>query len=103
MWSRNLSFYNGNFAKHKKDTFDYIVTTTELDLDTKTPVIFMDEVFDREYIQKKFENIKYLSDAGRNIRRGIDSLFMNLLDEKDSFSWIRNIHMMKTFVLWQKH
>lgn len=78
-------FYNGNFAEHKKDTFDYIVTTTELDLDTKTPVIFMDEVFDREYIQKKFENIKYLSDAGRNIRRGIDSLFMNLLDEKRFF------------------
>lgn len=78
-------FYNGNFAENRKNAFDYIVTTTELNIDTKTPVIFMDEVFDREYIQKKFENIRYLAEAGRNIRRGIDSLFMNLLDENTFF------------------
>ena len=51
----------------------------------KTPVIFMDEVFDREYIQRKFENMRYLSEAGRTIRKGIDSLFMNLLDETRFF------------------
>ena len=53
--------------------------------DTKTPVVFMDEVFDREYIQRKFENMRYLSEAGRTIRKGIDSLFMNLLDETRFF------------------
>lgn len=45
----------------------------------------MDEVFDREYIQRKFENMRYLSEAGRTIRKGIDSLFMNLLDETRFF------------------
>ena len=45
----------------------------------------MDEVFDREYIQRKFENIRYLSEAGHSIRKGIDSLFMNLLDETRFF------------------
>lgn len=78
-------FYNGQFEDYRKNDFDYIVTTANLDLDTKTPVIYMDEVFDREYIQKKFENIKYLADAGREIRKGIDSLFMNLLDESRFF------------------
>lgn len=78
-------FYNGNFENHKKNAFDYIVTTTELNLDTKTPIIFMEEVFDKEYIQRKFENMRYLSDAGRTIRRGIDSLFLNLLDENHFF------------------
>ena len=41
--------------------------------------------FDREYIQRKFENMRYLSEAGRTIRKGIDSLFMNLLDETRFF------------------
>ena len=80
-----FEFFYGEFDEQKKDTFDYIVTTTELDIDTKTPVIFMDEVFDRAYIQRKFENIRYLSEAGRSIRKGIDSLFMNLLDETRFF------------------
>lgn len=77
-------FYE-EFDESKKDTFDYIVTTTPLHIDTETPVVFMDEVFDREYIQRKFENIRYLSEAGRSIRKGIDSLFMNLLDESRFF------------------
>lgn len=80
-----FEFFYGTFDEQKKDAFDYIVTTTELDIDTETPVIFMDEVFDREYIQRKFENIRYLSEAGRSIRKGIDSLFMNLLDETRFF------------------
>lgn len=76
-----FEFFYAEFDEQKKDTFDYIVTTMELDIDTQTPVIFMDEVFDREYIQRKFENIRYLSEAGRSIRKGNCSLFMNLLDE----------------------
>ena len=76
-----FEFFYGEFDEEKKDTYDYIVTTTQLHIDTNTPIIFMDEVFDREYIQRKFENIRYLMDAGRSIRKGIDSLFMNLLDE----------------------
>lgn len=80
-----FEFFYAEFDEQKKDTFDYIVTTMELDIDTQTPVIFMDEVFDREYIQRKFENIRYLSEAGRSIRKGIDSLFMNLLDETRFF------------------
>lgn len=78
-------FYNGKFEENKRHPFDYIITTTELEIDTETPVIFMDEVFKKEYIQRKIENIKYLSEAGRTIRRGIDSLFMNLLDEHRFF------------------
>ena len=80
-----FEFFYGIFDENLKDDFDYIVTTTELHMDTKTPVIFMDEVFDREYIQRKFENMRYLSEAGRTIRKGIDSLFMNLLDETRFF------------------
>lgn len=80
-----FEFFYGIFDEKRKDDFDYIVTTTELHMDTKTPVIFMDEVFDREYIQRKFENMRYLSEAGRTIRKGIDSLFMNLLDETRFF------------------
>ena len=80
-----FEFFYGIFDENRKDDFDYIVTTTELHMDTKTPVIFMDEVFDREYIQRKFENMRYLSEAGRTIRKGIDSLFMNLLDETRFF------------------
>ena len=80
-----FEFFYGKFDEQKKDDFDYIVTTTELDIETKTPVIFMDEVFDRDYIQRKFENIRYLTEAGRSIRKGIDSLFMNLLDETRFF------------------
>ena len=100
-------FYNGNFAEHKKNTFDYIVTTTELNLETETPVIFMDEVFDKEYIQKKFHNIKYLADAGHDIRRGIDSLFMNLLDENRFFilnqekSYDENVRIMAETLMSQ--
>lgn len=80
-----FEFFYGIFDENRKDDFDYIVTTTELHMDTRTPVIFMDEVFDREYIQRKFENMRYLSEAGRTIRKGIDSLFMNLLDETRFF------------------
>lgn len=80
-----FEFFYGIFDENLKDDFDYIVTTTELHMDTKTPVVFMDEVFDREYIQRKFENMRYLSEAGRTIRKGIDSLFMNLLDETRFF------------------
>lgn len=80
-----FEFFYGIFDENRKDDFDYIVTTTELHMDTKTPVVFMDEVFDREYIQRKFENMRYLSEAGRTIRKGIDSLFMNLLDETRFF------------------
>jgi len=80
-----FEFFYGIFDENRKDDFDYIVTTAELHMDTRTPVIFMDEVFDREYIQRKFENMRYLSEAGRTIRKGIDSLFMNLLDETRFF------------------
>lgn len=80
-----FEFFYGIFDENLKDDFDYIVTTTELHMDTRTPVVFMDEVFDREYIQRKFENMRYLSEAGRTIRKGIDSLFMNLLDETRFF------------------
>lgn len=80
-----FEIFYGIFDENRKDDFDYIVTTTELHMDTKIPVIFMDEVFDREYIQRKFENMRYLSEAGRTIRKGIDSLFMNLLDETRFF------------------
>ena len=80
-----FEIFYGIFDENRKDDFDYIVTTTELHMDTKTPVIFMDEVFDREYIQRKFENMRYLSEAGRTIRKGIDSLFMNLLGETRFF------------------
>lgn len=80
-----FEIFYGIFDENRKDDFDYIVTTTELHMDTKTPVIFMDEVFDRKYIQRKFENMRYLSEAGRTIRKGIDSLFMNLLDETRFF------------------
>lgn len=80
-----FEFFYGIFDENLKDDFDYIVTTTELHMDTKTSVVFMDEVFDREYIQRKFENMRYLSEAGRTIRKGIDSLFMNLLDETRFF------------------
>ena len=80
-----FQFFYGIFDEKRKDDFDYIVTTTELHMDTKTPVVFMDEVFNREYIQRKFENMRYLSEAGRTIRKGIDSLFMNLLDETRFF------------------
>lgn len=80
-----FEIFYGIFDENRKDDFDYIVTTTELHMDTKTPVIFMDEVFDREYIQRKFENMRYLSEAGRTIRKGIDSLYMNLLDETRFF------------------
>ena len=80
-----FEFFYGIFDENRKDDFDYIVTTTELHMDTKTPIVFMDEVFDREYIQRKFENMRYLSEAGRTIRKGIDSLFMNLLDETRFF------------------
>ena len=80
-----FEFFYGIFDENLKDDFDYIVTTTELHMDTRTPVIFMDEVFDREYIQRKFENMRYLSEAGRTIRKGLDSLFMNLLDETRFF------------------
>lgn len=78
-------FYNGQFDEAKKDDFDYIISTTNISLETKTPVIFMEEVFNQEYIRKKFENIKFLSDVGQNIRKGIDSLFLNLLDESKFF------------------
>ena len=78
-------FYNGVFDEYRKNDFNYIVTTTNLDIDTETPIIYMEEVFDREYIKKKFENIKYLSEVGYTIRKGIDSLFMNLLDENNFF------------------
>lgn len=78
------TFY-GEFDETKKDCYDYIVTTTPLNLDTDIPVVFMDEVFDREYIQRKFENIRYLAESGHSIRKGIDSLFMNLLDETRFF------------------
>ncbi len=63
----------------------------------------MDEVFDREYIQRKFENMRYLSEAGRTIRKGIDSLFMNLLDETRFLFWIKKVHMMRTLIGWQGH
>jgi lichenan operon transcriptional antiterminator len=93
-------FYNGQFDDYRKNDFDYIITTMELHLDTATPVIYMEEVFNREYIQKKFENIKYLSNAGRTIRKGIDSLFLNLLDESRFFvldpaiSYEKNLNFM---------
>lgn len=93
-------FYDGDFEEDKNHPFDYIVTTTEIDLDTKSPVIFMEEVFDQEYIRRKFENMKYLSDAGRTIRKGIDSIFLNLLDEKrffrldENISYEKNVEMM---------
>lgn len=100
-------FYNGNFQEDKNDPFDFVVTTTEIDMDTKAPVIFMEEVFDKEYIQRKFENIKYLSDAGRDIRRGIDSLFLNLLDDGSFFildsqkSYEENVDSMATTLIMQ--
>ena len=100
-------FYNGNFESYRKNDFDYIVTTTELNLDTKTPIIFMEEVFDKEYIQRKFENMRYLSDAGRTIRRGIDSLFLNLLDENRFFvldsklSYEENVEAMAESLICQ--
>lgn len=100
-------FYNGNFESYRKNDFDYIVTTTELNLDTKTPIIFMEEVFDKEYIQRKFENMRYLSDAGRTIRRGIDSLFLNLLDENRFFvldsklSYEENVEAMAKSLICQ--
>src|SRR5699024_2576581 len=65
------------------------------------------EVFDKEYIQKKFHNIKYLADAGHDIRRGIDSLFMNLLDENRFFilnqekSYDENVRIMAETLMSQ--
>ncbi|MDO4941298.1 MAG: PRD domain-containing protein [Lachnospiraceae bacterium] len=78
-------FYNGEFHAYHAKEFNYIITTTDLNINTDVPIIYMEEVFDREYIRKKFENIKYLTDAGRNMRKGIDSLFLNLLDESRFF------------------
>lgn len=98
-----FEFFYGIFDENRKDDFDYIVTTTELHMDTKTPIVFMDEVFDREYIQRKFENMRYLSEAGRTIRKGIDSLFMNLLDETRFLFWIKKVHMMRMLIGWQGH
>lgn len=100
-------FYNGKFEEDKKNVFDYIITTIELQLETDTPIIFMDEVFDKEYIQRKIENIKYLADAGRTVRRGIDSLFMNLLDEHRFFlldpkvSYDKNVDCMAKALMRQ--
>lgn len=78
-------FYNGEFHTYQAKEFNYIITTTDLNINTDVPIIYMEEVFDREYIRKKFENIKYLTDAGRNMRKGIDSLFLNLLDDSRFF------------------
>lgn len=100
-------FYDGDFKEDKEYPFDYIVTTTDVDLDTKSPVIFMEEVFDREYIRRKFENMKYLADAGRTIRKGIDSIFLNLLDEERFFlldktnSYEENVEMMANELISQ--
>lgn len=80
-----IFFYNGEFNALQANEFNYIITTTDLNIHTDVPVIYMKEVFDSEYIRKKFENIKYLTDAGRTIRKGIDSLALNLLDESRFF------------------
>lgn len=93
-------FYDGDFQEDVYHPFDYVITTTDMDFDTKSPVIFMEEVFDKTYIRRKFENIKYLSDAGRTIRKGIDSIFLNLLDEQrffvldETMSYEENVEMM---------
>jgi len=78
-------FYNGEFHSYQANEFNYIITTTNLNINTDVPVIYMEEVFDRDYIRRKFENIKYLTDAGRTMRKGIDCLFFNLLDESRFF------------------
>ncbi|MCQ2492780.1 MAG: PRD domain-containing protein [Lachnospiraceae bacterium] len=78
-------FYNSEFDESCANDFNYIITTTDVQINSDTPIIFMEEVFDREYIRKKVENIKYLTEVGRTVRRGIDSLFLNLLDESRFF------------------
>ncbi len=78
-------FYNNEFSEEDAKGFHYIISTTDIRLNSDVPVIYMEEVFDREYIRKKVENMKYLMEAGRSIRRGIDSLFLNLLDENRFF------------------
>ena len=53
--------------------FDYIVTMTELHMDMETPVVFEMKYSIENIFNGTFEKYEISFEAGRTIRKGIDS------------------------------
>ena len=78
-------YFNGDFEAEKEDSYDLIITTTNLKTKGPTPIIDIDEVFDKNLLKSKVESVKNMAEMGIPIRRGIDSVFLNMLDEERFF------------------
>ena len=98
-----FEFFYGIFDENRKDDFDYMLRRQNY-IWIRKPRLFLWMKYSIENIfKRKFENMRYLSEAGRTIRKGIDSLFMNLLDETRFFVLDQEVHMMRMLIGWQGH
>ncbi|MDD4371447.1 MAG: PRD domain-containing protein [Anaerostipes sp.] len=74
-------YYDNHFKVPDDERFDFIITTNKSKIQTSIPVIYTDEVFDKQLLKSKILSVKYLKKMNIPVRQGIDSLFLNMIDE----------------------
>lgn len=64
----------------KLDNYDLIVSTSNINIDTITPVIVVSEMSSEDMLRKKIESYRYIKKLNIPIINGINSILFSLLD-----------------------
>lgn len=76
-----ISHVNSSESDIEFDEYDLIISTIRKDIDTKSPVIYQDEILDLSYVCRRIDALRVL---GKDISlvRGLDSILISSLNEK---------------------
>lgn len=82
------------------NSYDLIVSTVKLNIDTGTEIIYIKDVLDKSELKRKIELLKYSDKKEISVIKGMNSIMLSRLDENrffvldKSYSYSENVNMM---------
>lgn len=82
------------------NSYDLVVSTVKLDIDTDTEIIYIKDVLDKSELKRKIELLKYSDKKEISVIKGMNSIMLSRLDENrffvldKSYSYSENVNMM---------
>lgn len=73
------------------DNYDLVLSTVEVNSNSLTSIIYLDEIFDESKLRQKIEHVKFTEKLEVPLLQGMDSVLLSLLDEEKFFILDKNL------------
>ena len=93
-------YSDNNINSEIINNYDLAISTVKLNIETETNIIYINDILDKDELERKLEAIKYSEKSNTTFIKGVDSIMLSRLDGNrffildSEYSYSENVNMM---------